>query len=158
MAPTCITTQLFFVLQGYFWQHLECPACDEDCLPHVHLLYSPLPLNWPRKTPHHSHAASISWEMAASLPRCSPGVSELTKQSRCPAVLPSLWFPLHFSIHCVARADGKTALLPGHLHVNLGPKATALRLWTWQSEKRVSFHSVWGSFLNRSPIYSLGLI
>lgn len=156
-----MATQPFFVLQGapgYFWKHLECIAYDEDCLPHAHLLYSSLPLNWPRKAPHHGHPASIFQEMAASLPRCSPWASELIKCSRCQAVLPSLWFPLHFWIHSVARADGKAALLPSHLRVNLGPKATTLRLWIWQSEKIASFHSVWGPFLNRSHVYSLGLI
>lgn len=160
MAPTCIirTTQPFFVfkvspaISGSTWSisHLMRTACL------MFFFDSPLPFNWPRRTSYHGHAASIFQKKVASLRRCCPGSSAPTKYSRCQTVLPSLWSPLHFWIHSVARADGKTALLPSHLYANLGPKATALGLWIWQSEKIVSYF-VWGPFLNRSHIYSLGL-
>lgn len=161
MVPTCIiiATQHFFIFKVYLAisgsTHSLLHMIRMACLTFL-LFDSSLPLHWPGKTPHHGHATSVFREMAASLPRCCPGASEPIKRSRCQRMLPSLQFPLHFRIHSGARADGKTALLPSHLHVNLGPKATALRLWIWQSEKTVSCHSVWSLF-NRSHIYSRGL-
>lgn len=121
------------------------------------LLWYPMPIKYPRKGLHPGQAANISWEMAASLPRYSAGASEPPNLSRCQTVLWSLQFSLHSWIYCVARVDGKTAPLPRHPHVALGPKATAPRLWFSQSKKIASFHFVWGRFLNRSQIYPLGL-
>lgn len=106
----------------------------------VFFLWYPMPIKCPRKGLHHGQAASISWETAASLPRYSAGASEPPNPSRCQMVLWSLQYSLHLWIYCVARADGKTALLPSHPHVALGPKATALRLWISQTKKIASFH------------------
>ena len=105
-------------------------------------------------------AASIFQSMPALLPRYSPGVSKPTKTSGCHPVLWFLWFHCISGFTLFSRANRKNALLPSHLHVSLGilgPEAIALRHWISQSEKTASFHSVWGPFLNRTQIYSLGL-
>lgn len=158
MGPTCIiiATQPFFVFKVY----LAISGSSRSLL-HMIRTACPMSLLFDSSLPLHNQGGPLTMPMQPAssgrrLPRCLGAASEPAKCSRCQTLLPSLWFPLHFGIHSGARADGKTALLPSHLRVNLGPKATALRLWMWQSEKIVSCHSVWGLF-NRSHIYSLGL-